>query len=167
MNDALEGTGDATRLLKDLQGVKSAFNEKMKASELTLFGGSARVKGRGIKGGDVAEVVSRGGVDDAEDAETSGEEEESSEEGGEESFGEEEEESSGEGEEESSGEEEGRAKQGGDRRGLMTMPREERVAATREGGRVRRKALFDDDDDGDEGDYEYDALWFETMTRKM
>lgn len=136
VDEALEGTGDATRLLKNLQGVKSAFNEKMKASELTLFGGSARVKGRGIKGGDVAEGVARGGADDAEDAETSGEEE-------------------------SSGEEEEAGQQGGNRRGVMRMPREERVAVTREGGRVRRKALFDDDDDGDGdgGDYSYDAIW--------
>ncbi|CAM9657263.1 unnamed protein product [Ectocarpus sp. 12 AP-2014] len=152
--------GDSSRLLRELQDVRSAVDEKMGASELKLFGG--RKGGRkGVSGEEASVAAARAAAAAAEEEEeeaddgSDGSEEESSEdeEDGEESSGEE-----GDGSEESSdGSSDGGAMsvdedEGGGvkRRKKIKMPREERVSASPGGsgdGRTRRRALFDDDDD--------------------
>lgn len=145
--------GDSSRLLRELQDVRSAVDEKMGASELKLFGGRKAGK-KGVSGEEASIAAARAAAAAEADDGSDGSEEESSE-------GKEGEESSGEeGSEESSEEGSDGSSDGGamsvdedDGGGLkkrknIKIPREERVAVSpggSGGGRTRRRALFDDD----------------------
>lgn len=152
---AFEG-GDSSRLLRELQDVRSAVDEKMGASELTLFGGrrgrgeGRRGEGKGVSGEEArsaaAEAAARAAADGDGSEEGSDGSEEGSDEGSEEGSGEEEEEE--EGSEESSGESsdddeededgsgdgmsvDGANQRSKNRKGKkIKMPREEKVVAS-------------------------------------